>query len=82
MPESVWKAYIDFEIQINEPERVRDLYERLLSLTKHVKVWISYAKSEADYKLGRSIYEKDYNYFKNEEPEAKEERIMIIENWQ
>lgn len=56
MPEAVWKAYIDFEIQSKEPERVRDLYERLLSQTKHVKVWISFAKSEEKYSESRAIF--------------------------
>ncbi|XP_052209350.1 uncharacterized protein LOC127812868 [Diospyros lotus] len=47
MPELLWKAYIDFEIAENEYQRTRELYERLLDRTKHLKVWISYAKFEA-----------------------------------
>ncbi|KAM7494323.1 hypothetical protein LguiB_028932 [Lonicera macranthoides] len=47
MPELLWKAYIDFEISEGEFERTRQLYERLLDRTKHLKVWISYAKFEA-----------------------------------
>ncbi|KAG9132889.1 hypothetical protein Leryth_014832 [Lithospermum erythrorhizon] len=47
MPELLWKAYIDFEISECEFERTRALYERLLNRTKHLKVWISYAKFEA-----------------------------------
>ncbi|XP_031739528.1 crooked neck-like protein 1 [Cucumis sativus] len=47
MPELLWKAYIDFEISEHEFERTRELYERLLDRTKHLKVWISYAKFEA-----------------------------------
>ncbi|KAL0304704.1 UNVERIFIED_CONTAM: Crooked neck-like protein 1 [Sesamum angustifolium] len=47
MPELLWKAYIDFEISEAEYERTRALYERLLNRTKHLKVWISYAKFEA-----------------------------------
>ncbi|XP_020685724.1 crooked neck-like protein 1 [Dendrobium catenatum] len=47
MPELLWKAYIDFEISESEFERTRQLYERLLDRTKHLKVWISYAKFEA-----------------------------------
>ena len=52
MPEQVWKAYIDFEIsQAQECESpdfspVRKLYTRLLDITQHVKVWISFAKFE------------------------------------
>jgi crooked neck len=41
------QAYIDFEISEGEYDRTRELYERLLDRTKHLKVWISYAKFEA-----------------------------------
>ncbi|XP_021890942.1 crooked neck-like protein 1 [Carica papaya] len=47
MPELLWKAYIDFEIAEGEFGRTKALYERLLDRTKHLKVWISYAKFEA-----------------------------------
>ena len=47
MPEAVWKAYIDFEISEGERKRARDLYERLLTRTQHVKVWMSFAQFEA-----------------------------------
>ena len=46
MPEMLWKAYIDFEEEEGEYDKTRDLYERLLSKTDHVKVWISYAHFE------------------------------------
>ncbi|RQM08319.1 hypothetical protein DH86_00003806, partial [Scytalidium sp. 3C] len=46
MPELLWKAYIDFEEEEGEYERTRNLYERLLEKTDHVKVWISYAHFE------------------------------------
>lgn len=46
MPEIVWKAYIDFECGEGERERARELYERLLERTSHVKVYISYALME------------------------------------
>lgn len=39
-PELLWKAYIDFEIGEGEYARARELYERLLNRTKHVKVGI------------------------------------------
>ncbi len=38
MPEIVWKAFIDFEIEAQELNNVRGLYERLLAKTQHVKV--------------------------------------------
>lgn len=46
MPEIVWRAYIDFEIEEEEHDRVRELYNRLLERTKHVNVWISFAQFE------------------------------------
>ena len=42
-----FQAYIDFEISEGEYERTRQLYDRLLDRTKHLKVWVSYAKFEA-----------------------------------
>ncbi|KAF7255447.1 hypothetical protein EG68_07388 [Paragonimus skrjabini miyazakii] len=46
MPELLWKAYIDFEIEQYDWERARALYQRLLRRTQHVKVWISFANFE------------------------------------
>jgi len=44
MPELLWKAYIDFEFDEEEWDRTRELYERLLRKTSHVKVWVSFAQ--------------------------------------
>lgn len=38
MPEVLWKAFIDFEIGLEEYENTRALYRRLLERTQHVKV--------------------------------------------
>ena len=38
MPEVLWKAYIDFEIEQEEFIKTRGLYGRLLHKTQHVKV--------------------------------------------
>ncbi|EEY19008.1 NineTeen Complex (NTC) component [Verticillium nonalfalfae] len=67
MPELLWKAYIDFEEEEGEYERARELYERLLEKTDHVKVWISYAHFE----LGAS--EEDEADDENEEQPVSEE---------
>ena len=48
MPELLWKAYIDFETEEGEREKARGLYERLVKLSGHVKVWISYALFEGE----------------------------------
>lgn len=45
---SCMQSYIDFEIQEGERSNARDLYERLLERTTHVKVWLSYAAFEAE----------------------------------
>lgn len=42
------QSYIDFEIHEGERARARELYERLLERTSHVKVWLSYASFEAE----------------------------------
>ena len=36
------KASIDFEVEEGERAVARALYERLIALSEHVKVWISY----------------------------------------
>ena len=48
MPERVWKAYIDAEIDfVNKNggtfDKARNLYQKLLLKSKHVKVWASFA---------------------------------------
>jgi crooked neck len=48
MPEVIWKDYIDMEIDEGEYDNARKLYERLLTKTSHVKVWISYAQFEVN----------------------------------
>ena len=84
MPELLWKSYIDFEISEGEAGNVRQLYERLLDRSSHVKVWTSYGQFEAS-ELGagimqaRVVFEKGYENLK--EQQLKEERLMILEAW-
>ncbi|ONK81203.1 uncharacterized protein A4U43_C01F26420 [Asparagus officinalis] len=59
MPEVLWKAYIDFEIYESEYERTRQLYDRLLDRTKHLKVWLSYAKFEASLAMEQEDEDKE-----------------------
>ena len=47
MPELLWKAYIDFEVEEGERSRGRALYERLTATSGHWKVWVAYAMFEA-----------------------------------
>ncbi|KAK4698325.1 crooked neck, partial [Phenoliferia sp. Uapishka_3] len=48
MPELIWKSWIDYEYGEEEYDRTRELYERLLRRTSHVKVWVSFAQFEAN----------------------------------
>ena len=82
MPEVLWKAYIDFEIEEEEHERVRALYQSLLQRTKHVKVWISFANFEAcieQTKLARKIFTEADRSLQSDT--QKEERVLCLEAW-
>ncbi|XP_062711437.1 protein crooked neck [Aedes albopictus] len=87
MPELLWKSYIDFEVQQGEFELARQLYERLLERTTHVKVWISFAKFEMaaenedniHVQLSRRVYERANDSLKN--AVEKESRVLILEAW-
>eukprot|EP01087_Luapelamoeba_hula_P016343 TRINITY_DN5020_c0_g1_i1.p1 TRINITY_DN5020_c0_g1~~TRINITY_DN5020_c0_g1_i1.p1 ORF type:complete len:672 (-),score=128.42 TRINITY_DN5020_c0_g1_i1:24-2039(-) len=81
MPELLWKAYIDFEIELGDTERTAALYRRLLERTKHVKVWISYAQflaSLSDAARTRQVYEQAHAYLKSQDPE---ERVLLLQSW-
>ncbi|KAJ7576778.1 pre-mRNA-splicing factor CLF1 [Mycena floridula] len=70
MPELLWKAYIDFEVDEGERDAARALYERLLLLSGHLKVWLAYAYFEAEpIQIPRA--ERD------EEEEEEEEPKMV-----
>lgn len=87
MPEIIWKAFIDFEIENEEYDKVRVLYEKLLAKTQHVKVWLSYAQFEANnpgnsdnsMEKARGIYKKAYAELK--QSASNEARVMVLEAW-
>jgi crooked neck len=85
-PEQLWKAYIDFEIELGEFSNVRSLYDRLLERSKHVKVWISRAQFEAalDADEARATFVTADAHFKQQvasNPEMAEERVMLLDAW-
>ena len=60
-------SYIDFEIEIEEHDRVRSLYERLLERTKNVRVWTSFAQFECSIECAdkaREVFTRGEKYFK------------------
>lgn len=90
MPELLWKAYIDFEFGEGNYENTRELYERLLKRTEHVKVWISYAEMEASlHEIENeqvSFRDKTRAVYKRAEQSLKsrnlsEERVLLLESW-
>ena len=50
-----------------------------------MKVWASFAKFEADQARSvvrvRDIMDQAQNYFRDNQPEQKEERKMLLETW-
>lgn len=85
MPEMLWKAYIDFEVEQEDYENARQLYQRLLERTQHVKVWLSFAKFETSLvtkegnQHARSVFEKANSSLRN--ADSGEERAMLLEAW-
>lgn len=73
MPELIWKSWIDFEFEEEEYSRVRELYERLLRRTSHVKVWVSYAQFEAN--AGRAEEEAIRGGGEDEEEDEEVEKV-------
>lgn len=88
MPELLWKAYIDFEIAQDETDNARQLYERLLERTTHIKVWLSYSKFEMSAEnedetmnvmLARRVYERANNNLRL--GGEKDSRVLLLEQW-
>ena len=85
MPEMLWKAYIDFELEQEEYENARQLYNHLLERTQHIKVWLSFAKFESSTGLeegvtnARSVYDRADKALKSSD--SSEERAMLLESW-
>ena len=81
-PEIIWKAYIDHYIELENWDMARSLYERLLDKTKHLKVWVSYAKfeiSQSELIRARQVLTKAENYYKNTQNRA--ERASLLQVW-
>jgi crooked neck len=75
MPELIWKSWIDFEFEEEEYDRTRELYERLLRRTSHVKVWVSFAQFEANagFAEARALSGEDDDEDEDEEEGEKAE---------
>ncbi|KAH9974313.1 hypothetical protein BGW80DRAFT_1436873 [Lactifluus volemus] len=79
MPELLWKAYIDFEVEEGERARARALYERLAMTSGHWKVWVAYAMFEAQpIQLPRDEREEDED---GDEEDEERSRRWPMATW-
>ncbi|KAJ3064690.1 Crooked neck-like protein 1 [Podochytrium sp. JEL0797] len=90
MPEILWKSYIDVEIEEEEYERAKGLYERLLDRSEHVKVWIAYARFEYGNPVNgeepvdrleavRKVFARGYDTLRRKGEKA--DRAFLVETW-
>lgn len=80
-PELMWKKYIDFEIQLENREKVEELYDRLLQLAQHSKVYISFAQYESTFDMdkARSILEDGITFFRQTgESEMRHQLLLAL----
>jgi crooked neck len=89
-PEVLWKAYIDFAIAAGEIEKVIELYERLIAMAGHVRLWLSYAKymQTCGELEARGVYEKGSRALKervvehgNDSDAARADRVKLLDAW-
>ena len=85
MPETLWKAFIDFEVALTSEdsvERALALYTRLLEKTSHVKVWLSYAKfafaNFSDKTRGRAIFQEAYDTMKTQTEQETGDAVLAL----
>lgn len=84
LPELVWKAYIDMEIEQGRYKDATSLYKRLLERTQHVRVWISYAtflvENAEKVTAARDAYRDAFNSMKGD-VERTMDRVSIFDAW-
>ena len=82
-PEVVWKKYIDHEIELGNQEKVESLFERLLQLAPHSKVFISYSQYESTESMdkAREVLERGITLFKeNHENEMRHQLLLALKS--
>lgn len=73
------------QVEQEEWDHVRNLYERLLERTHHVKVWISFAKCEHSMSTednianARAVFQRANRALRM--CQEKEQRLMLLEAW-
>jgi singapore isolate B (sub-type 7) whole genome shotgun sequence assembly, scaffold_10 len=82
-PEVVWKKYIDHEIECGNEDKVVELYERLLELAPHSKVFISYSQFESLKSMdkAREVLERGIALFKeSHENEMRHQLLLALKS--
>lgn len=66
-PDLLWKRYIDYEVMNQEHTRVVSLFERMLELAQHPKIYVTYAQylKTQDVVKAREIISQGISYFKD-----------------
>ncbi|KAF9587418.1 hypothetical protein IFM89_002147 [Coptis chinensis] len=75
------RAYIDFEISKGNMKEPHNSIEGLLDRTKHLKVWISFAKFEIESHISYftpSVLKMLVNHLRTSATELKEERAIFV----
>lgn len=89
-PETLWRAYIEFEETAGEEDRVIALFERLIKRSGRVGEWLEYAEFVAktqelpcrDIYLRASKAMKDEMLEKSKDREkASADRVRVLESW-
>lgn len=84
LPELVWKAFIDFEIERGHYKDATALYRRLLQRTQHVRVWISFAtflaESAQKVPAARDVYREAFDSMKGD-VDRTTDRVSIFDAW-
>jgi len=83
MPELVWKRYIDVNVANQDLVAAREIYERLLSKSHHIRIYKTYAEFEVeeceDAEAARRIFKKGISRFKDEQ--KNEDRASLLDAW-
>ena len=82
-PEIVWKKYIDLMMELENQEKVEELFERLLEKAPHSKVFMSYSQYESTIHIDRArdILERGIRLFKeNNEGEMRHQLLLALKS--
>lgn len=83
MPELLWKRYIDLNVANQDFPAAREIYEKLVHKSHHLRIYKTYAEFEADecenVERAREIFKRGIAKFKDEQ--KNEDRANLLEAW-